>query len=586
MKLRIGTRGSELALWQARHIAALLARDGVESELVVLKTRGDVIDDVPLTQVEGKAFFTAEIERALLAREVDLAVHSHKDLPSEATPGLTIAAVPARGAQHERLLIASHAHDAEAAFLPLRIGARVGTSAPRRTAQLTTLRPDLQMLDLRGNVPTRVQRLREGRYDAILLAAAGLDRLALAVDGLVAVDLPLALCVPAPAQGALAVQAREADRDLVALCQRLLHDAATEQSIAAERSLLSVAGGGCNLPLGAAVSAAVSAAADRRRDPSPPPQFGGTNGAPAGSTESATLVAAHTFLGAGHPPHATHARFANATGDTPRAAIEAAFAQLATGAATHTGPLAPLTVALTGSASDGSQLAGRLAALGARVVLERVIELELATTPTTSVAQLTARLATRLASLRTGDVLVVTSRQTARHLAGNALPRGVTVAAVGPASARALAEIGFKADIVGHAGARELASQLTLGNGARVFFPCAADATDELERALEPRGIAVERFELYRTLARTGVALADDVSARVYMSPSAVAAALAWERTHPNATAQRFALGHTTADALERAQLTADRPRCSASGVIDELIRQLARLRANPSHFA
>jgi hydroxymethylbilane synthase len=198
MKLRIGTRGSELALWQAHYIAGELARAGVETELVVLKTRGDLIDEVPLTQVEGKAFFTAEIERAVLAREVDLAVHSHKDLPGEATPGLIVAAVPPRGPQQERLLIAPSAHDAEAAFLPLKLGSRVGTSAPRRAEQLKTLRPDLSVADLRGNVPTRVRRLREGRYDAIVLAAAGLERLALPLDGLVAIDLPLEWFVPWP----------------------------------------------------------------------------------------------------------------------------------------------------------------------------------------------------------------------------------------------------------------------------------------------------------------------------------------------------------------------------------------------------
>lgn len=203
MKLRIGTRGSRLALWQAEHVAAAL-RAEAEVEIVVLETRGDRIQGVPLSRVEGQAFFTAEIERALLEERVDLAVHSHKDLATESPPGLVIAAIPRRGPTAERLLILPEAGDPDALFLPLKRGARVGTSAPRRRAQLLALRPDLEVVDLRGNVPTRVDKLRARAFDATVLAAAGLERLGLDLSGLVDVPLSPTLFVPAPAQGALA----------------------------------------------------------------------------------------------------------------------------------------------------------------------------------------------------------------------------------------------------------------------------------------------------------------------------------------------------------------------------------------------
>jgi hydroxymethylbilane synthase len=586
LKVRIGTRGSDLALWQARHVTALLAECGVTAEIVVLKTRGDLIDDVPLQQLEGKAFFTAEIERALLANEVDLAVHSHKDLPTEDTPGLVIGAVPARGPQGERLLIAPGARDPEAAFLPLVRGARVGTSAPRRNEQLKTLRPDLEVLDLRGNVPTRVKRLREGRYDAIVLACAGLDRLKLDVGELAAFDLPAELITSAPAQGALALQVRAGDTELWKLLRERLHDDATAQAIAAERSLLVTSGGGCSLPLGAAVRA------DRRRPQSPPPHSGGLQqGGESGALSAqipgevrprqsasvtrasdAPAFVAHTFLGAGHPashkPAARFARWSIGHGATPAAAIAAARTKLDTGAATGFGPFAGLRIALAGSAADGSVLGERLESLGATVTLERLIELA----PIPGVD-----LATPLAALRSGDVLAVTSRQTARLLAGHKLPHGVTVAAVGRACARALAEIGLPADVVGDGGGEALAAHLAPPAGGRVFWPCAEDALPEFAAALEARQIELRKLAIYRTTRVAAPRLAADADVRVYMSPSAVEAALDWERAHGSTSTRRFALGHATAQALDQARLAAAAPSCAAGPITEALVADLWR---------
>jgi len=243
--LRIGTRGSALALWQARHVAALLAAlpDPPATEIVEIRTEGDRVLDVPLSQVEGKAFFTKEIEEALADGRVDLAVHSLKDLPTELPEGLALGAVLAREDPRDVLL----ARDGRG-FADLPAGARVGTSSLRRRALLARWRRDVELVELRGNVPTRVQRLDEGRFDAIVLAAAGIKRLGLA--GRISEYLPLDRVLPAVSQGAVAVEVRAGD-DAVLAHVRRLDDAATRAATAAERALLRRLEGGCQVPVGA-----------------------------------------------------------------------------------------------------------------------------------------------------------------------------------------------------------------------------------------------------------------------------------------------------------------------------------------------
>ena len=249
--MKIGTRGSELALWQARHVRALLQEAaGVECELVVIKTSGDRDLDTPFVGMEGKGFFTKEIEDALLAHQIDIAVHSLKDLQTIMPDGLMLGAVPERADRRDVLLIRPDAFDRS---LPLRIksGAKVGTSSARRVAQLRFLRPDLDVEPLRGNVPTRVRKLSLGRYDAILAAAAGLDRLELSLDQFNVYRLPEMLVLPAPGQGALGIQIRADDpvaRDLIA---RLDHPEIRE-IVAIEREVLRLLEGGCQLALGTA----------------------------------------------------------------------------------------------------------------------------------------------------------------------------------------------------------------------------------------------------------------------------------------------------------------------------------------------
>lgn len=244
--LRLGTRGSTLARWQTDHIAALLktAWPGLVVEIEVLHTQGDRILDKPLPLIGGKGLFTAELEAALYSGAIDLAVHSLKDLPTELAPGIVIGAIPMRASVHDVVVSRSRR---PLAMLPP--GAVVGTSSRRRSAQLLHAYPHLRTADIRGNVDTRIRKALDpdGPYDAIVLAAAGVERL----DRSDAVTemLPLDLMLPAPGQGALAVQCRD-DIRLLHLLQPL-DDAATRAAVTAERAFLSGLGGGCAVPVAA-----------------------------------------------------------------------------------------------------------------------------------------------------------------------------------------------------------------------------------------------------------------------------------------------------------------------------------------------
>jgi hydroxymethylbilane synthase len=237
--LVIGSRGSQLALWQAKWIEARLAARGHETRIEIIKTTGDKIADVPLAQVGVKGLFTKEIEEALLAGRIDVAVHSLKDLPTEVPAGLAIAAVPEREDARDAVV------GARLSDLPA--GAKVGTSSLRRAAQLRIVRRDLAIEDVRGNLDTRVHKLDEGRYRAIVLAAAGLARLGWS-HRIAEILSPEVMC-PAAGQGALAVETR-AEGEAREICAALDH-AATRAAITAERAALAVLGGGCQVPIGA-----------------------------------------------------------------------------------------------------------------------------------------------------------------------------------------------------------------------------------------------------------------------------------------------------------------------------------------------
>ena len=247
--LIIGTRGSDLALWQARHVSALLKEIGIESELKIIKTQGDQIQHLSFDKLEGKGFFTKEIEEALLSGETDLAVHSHKDLPTESPEELVIAAVSSREDPAELLLIRKEAVDTGRKFC-LKQGAVVGTSSARRKAQLLAFRSDVKLKDLRGNVPTRLRKLSDGEYDAILIAKAGVERLELNTDDFHREELSPAEFISAPAQGVLAIQIRKADKELFQMLQPL-HNSEVAKVISIERTILNLFQGGCQMPVGA-----------------------------------------------------------------------------------------------------------------------------------------------------------------------------------------------------------------------------------------------------------------------------------------------------------------------------------------------
>lgn len=259
MRLRIGTRGSVLALAQAADVAQRLEALGHVTETIVLSTAGDRMTDRSFADVGAFGIFVREIETALLEERVDLAVHSYKDMPSNSPAGLVVAAVPERLDAADVLLVRADAVADEAAELPLRNGARVGTSAARREAQLRAARADLDLAPLRGNVPTRVRALVEGRYDGIVLAVAGLTRLeraaAVGAEPLVPSTvvrrrLDPSHFVPAPAQGAIAVQVR-ADAVDIRTAVSAIDDPRSARTLRAERSALALADGGCTLPFGA-----------------------------------------------------------------------------------------------------------------------------------------------------------------------------------------------------------------------------------------------------------------------------------------------------------------------------------------------
>jgi hydroxymethylbilane synthase len=241
--LRIGSRGSQLALWQANHVAALLREQGHSVEIEVIKTTGDKITDVALAKVGTKGMFTKEIEEALADKRVDLAVHSLKDVPTELAPEFTLAAIMKREDPRDAFISVRYS-----ALDELPRGAKVGTSSLRRQCQLKAMRPDLEIFPLRGNVDTRLRKLESGEYDAIILAAAGVHRLGL--DQHVRSRISADVMCPAVGQGALAIETRSDDRGTRSLLN-FLNDAEAWQAIECERALLGALGGGCQVPIGA-----------------------------------------------------------------------------------------------------------------------------------------------------------------------------------------------------------------------------------------------------------------------------------------------------------------------------------------------
>ncbi len=241
--LHIGTRGSALALWQANWVAEQLAAAGVKSEVVTIASRGDQQPSAPIAALGTDGVFTKELQKALLDGRIDVAVHSLKDLPTDPVKGLALAAVPPRESPFDVLITRDGKR-----FEHLPSAARIGTGSLRRKAQLLHARNDLQLLDIRGNVDTRLRKLRDGEYDALVLAHAGLKRLGL--DDQVTEVLPPSLMLPAVGQGALGLEVRAGDQAARQILEKI-DDLESHQSVLAERTMLAALAGGCLAPIGA-----------------------------------------------------------------------------------------------------------------------------------------------------------------------------------------------------------------------------------------------------------------------------------------------------------------------------------------------
>ncbi|MGE0448259.1 MAG: hydroxymethylbilane synthase [Vicinamibacterales bacterium] len=250
--LRLGTRGSQLALYQARTVAGLIAdAGGPRCDIVVIRTSGDQLQEAPLSEIGGKRLFVKEIEDALLRGEIDLAVHSSKDMPAVLPDGLRIAGVLPREDPHDAVVLpagARRAGNLEDLLVALGHAPAIGTSSVRRIAQLTRLFPGARFAPVRGNLDTRLRKLDSGEHDALVLAAAGLRRLGL--EDRIAFALPVSACVPAPGQGIIAIEMRTGDES-VARAVSSVTDTAAATALDAERALVEALGGGCQTPIGA-----------------------------------------------------------------------------------------------------------------------------------------------------------------------------------------------------------------------------------------------------------------------------------------------------------------------------------------------
>jgi hydroxymethylbilane synthase len=486
MKIRIGSRGSDLALWQAHHIQSLLKRrTGTDSEVVVIRTKGDHLEHLSFNQIEGKGFFTREIEEALLVETIDLAVHSLKDLPTETAPGLEVAAFSEREDPRDVLLIHPDHYD-PTLKPPLKSGARIGTSSNRRKKQMENLRPDAQVVELRGNVPTRVQRLREHSLDAVIMAYAGLKRLNLDLSFFHKVLFEPEEFIPNPAQGILGLQVRSKDEVTKAIVRKL-NDSLSESVVRAERGLLARMQGGCQLALGA---------------------YARRNGA------GYRLNAFWDELN-GRPSH----RFEADGPDPDDLARRAYYAFMKSSR-----KLKEKTVVLTRPEPQAGDWMREIESFGARVI----------SYPTIRIVPTIEREALRTALGQNYDWFLFTSANAVdvffaaiRDL-GMVLPHGVRVAAIGLATGDAVRREGHRVDFMpGKATGADLAAEWAdlSKRPNTVLLPCGSRADTTIEDRLRSGGHTVYRVNLYDTLPTEVESLPSlegvPVDYLVFASPSA-----------------------------------------------------------------
>lgn len=461
MRLILGTRGSALATTQSELVAHALREAGHEVELRIVRTSGDRTRE-SLTQVAGLGVFAVELRAAVLAGECDLAVHSCKDLPVAPVDGLTIAAVPPREDPRDALCSRDGLTLAE-----LPAGARIGTGSPRRIAQLRALRPDCDFVDIRGNVGTRLGRLEPGDLDAVVLAAAGLSRL-----GLSDTVTELLTILPAPAQGALAVECR-ADNAAVREALSVLDDPMTRTAIDAERALLAALGGGCAAPIGAL----------GHEDDGELRLTAGVFSAD-GQQACVDSVSTRDSAGAAGTALATRLIEAGAARITPLdASRPSRLAEFHDDVSLWERPLDGMRILLP---REDGRLSAALESAGAAVRCEPILRRR--------------TLDPRLTRLPAADWTVITSARTAETLdeLGWAIPESSRIAAVGPATARALRHFGYEAELIPSGGstAEDLLAEFPSGHGT-VALPASQLARPTLAEGLRDLGWDVTPIPVY-----------------------------------------------------------------------------------------
>ena len=538
----VGTRGSDLALTQSTATAELIrARTGEDFRIEIIRTRGDAILDKPLPEIGGKGLFTAELEHALREGRIDIAIHSLKDLPVEDPEGLTIGAVPVRADSGDVLVYDPAHEDPEGGSIPLCHGVAVGTSSPRRATPVRSLRPDLEIRDLRGNVPTRVDKVRRGEYAGIVLAAAGLDRLALDLGGLRRVALPGDRFVQAPGQGALGVQCRRDDARILGLLGAI-HDPVAARCAHAERAVLLGLGGGCSMPLGVRV---------QRED------------------DGRFALRAALYGRSGSPALGV---FHDGLGDDLDALVVDAVAALEPLVAE---PLRGRTVLVVRPSGGDSRLAAPLAVAGATVETVAVTEaLPVQVSETELRSALGDDTALAFTSARAVDRLVEEATYAGMDL------RGRTTFAGGPATAAAARAYGLdvlapQADAGGGNALADLIATQGLPSSATLCFACAADRHPEFETRAAELGFVVRALPVYRIEPIVGLEWpVEHCDAIVVTSPSSAEAMVRLGTPEHRAL---IAIGATTGTTLAEHGLahgTADTP--TPTGVFDAVTARIA----------
>lgn len=492
----IGSRGSDLALWQAHFVQAQLRELGYESTINIIVTKGDRIQHLSFDKIEGKGFFTKEIEEALLHEEIDLAVHSLKDLPTTSPEGLSIAALSYREDPRDMLLVRREAYVANAPF-NLKPGSSLGTSSARRKVQARLLQPDLNITDLRGNVPTRVQKCRDGQYDAILLAAAGLKRLKLDLSDFIAIELDPNLFVPAPAQGVLGLQIRSGDVYMASVAAQL-HRSDVAMSVEIERKTLHLFEGGCHMPVGAYCEKTESGfeltVAKAATDAELPIKLKISSKSPEGLAEKAVSLSNKQRSG---------------------------------------------KILISRDPSECALLKRQLEAYGFEVTAEKLIETQ----------------AVPYESVDNADWYFFVSRNAVKHfLAQASIPHNAQIAAVGTGTAQALLESGYKPHFVGQdTQITKVATEFkTLALGKKIVFPVGDRSRRTVQQALEAHATVYEQQVYATNLLEKSFEVAFD--AIVFSSPSAAESFLKLNTASQNTLC--VAMGATTLGYLKEMGIT------------------------------